>query len=61
MVDAAAIVEHPAVRDRQPGRMAHAQVVGVRVTLGEQFVEPDVRPAVVVRERHRGAFGAPRT
>ncbi len=42
MVDAATIVEHPAVGHGQPGRMAHTQVVCVRVAFDEQFVEPDV-------------------
>ena len=38
---AAAVLEAPAVRHRQPGRVALAQVVAVGVALGGEIVEPD--------------------
>ena len=55
----AAVGEAPAERDRQRRGVAPAQVVGVRIALGEELVEPDLRAAVLVGQGHDGALGAP--
>ena len=54
-----AVVEPPAARHRQARRVQLAQVVGVRVALGGQLVEPHGRAGVLVRQGDRGALGAP--
>ena len=52
------IVEVPPVRHRQAGRMTPADVVGVRLALGSEVVEPHLRLPVVVRQRGLGRVRA---
>ena len=54
----AAVVEIPTGGDGESACVSLAQVVGVRVTLGCQLVQPDLRTPVVVGQRDRGAFRA---
>ena len=57
---AATILQPPSVGDRQASGVAFAQVVVVRVAAGREIVEPDDRPAVLVRERRRRRLCATR-
>ena len=56
----AAVGEVPAERDGQAGGVAAAEVVGVRVALGAELLEPDLGPGVLVGQGDHGTLGAHR-
>jgi len=58
--DGAAVGDVPALGDRETSGVAAAEVVGVRITLAEQVVEPHLGPPVLVRQRDRRPFRAAR-
>src|SRR5687767_14132537 len=57
-----AVGEVPAQRDREALGVRRAEVVTVGFALGGELVEPDVRTAVLVGQRHgsRSSAGRPR-
>ena len=56
----ASILEAPARWYRQALGMASTEVVRVGISFGAQMVEPDLRPSVVVAQRHLRTFRASR-
>ncbi len=58
MLGATTVPDQPALRSCEPASMTPTQVVSVRIALGNQLIQPDLRQRILVGQRHHRRLAA---